>query len=131
MKPVTMYIMATFHLALILCAFTLPKVFAAGEEPLAAGATVVLTIMGFFGLAGLVALLMIVVVIRQRKTLKTPALIAGVAPAVISVLAIVGLAMMIQMKKARDDAKRRAAMEATAEIETREAPVTLPADRTR
>jgi hypothetical protein len=114
MKPVTMYVMAAFHLALILCAFTLPELFAAGEESLTAGAMEVLTAMGFFGMAGLVALLMIVIVIRQREDLSRRALVAGVAPAIISVLAVIGLAVMIQVKKANEEARRKAAVEESA-----------------
>ena len=114
MKPVTMYVMVAFHLALILCAFTLPGLFATGEEPIVAGAMEVLTTMGFLGMAGLVALLMMVIVIRQREDLSRPALVAGVAPAIISVLAIIGLAMMIQVKKANEEARRKAAVEESA-----------------
>ncbi len=113
MKPVTMYVMAAFHLALIFCAFTLPGLFAAGEDPITAGATEVLTILGFFGMAGLVALLMMVIVIRQREGLSRPALVAGLAPTVISVLAAIGLAVMTQVKKANEEARRKAAVEAS------------------
>jgi hypothetical protein len=74
----------------------------------------VLTDMGFFGMAGLVALLMIVIVIRQREDLSRPALVAGVAPAIISVLAVIGLAVMIQVKKADEEARRKAAVEESA-----------------
>ena len=107
MKPVTMYVMAAFHLALILCAFTLPGLFTMGEEPIASGAMEVLTILGFLGMAGLVALLMIVIVIRQREDLSRPALVAGVAPAIISVLAAIGLAVMTQVQKANEEARSR------------------------